>query len=537
MARGLTDDRRIFLSTLPAGRRARHLALAVVLVSVAIFIAVAPFAKMPLAPVWAFIPTYESALVINDLVTAVLLFGQFRILRSRALFVLASGYLFTAFMTVSHALTFPGLFAPTGLLGAGAQSTAWMYMFWHAGFPLLVIAYALFKDERREASPLRLPVRVAVLSSVAAVFVAVCGLTLLATSGQDSLPPIMRDNHYTPAMIMVVSSVWVLSLAALVVLWRQRPHSLLDLWLMVVMCAWLFDIALSAVLNAGRFDLGFYAGRSYGLLAASFVLLVLLLESSMLYARLVEAHSSERRERQLVQQKTAELTEMNKELEAFSYSVSHDLRAPLRAIDGYALMLEEDYRDRLDEEAVRYLSVIRGNSKRMGLLIDDLLAFSRLGRQDLAKGELNMNRLVQEVIDEALLQQGGKAAKIEVGQLPPVKADRALLRQVWVNLISNALKYSGKSPNPSIEVSGRKDGIENVYSVTDNGVGFSMEYVEKLFGVFQRLHRAEEFSGTGVGLAIVQRVVTRHGGRVWAEGAVNKGAKFSFTLPIEEAHE
>jgi signal transduction histidine kinase len=238
-----------------------------------------------------------------------------------------------------------------------------------------------------------------------------------------------------------------------------------------------------------------------------------------------------------LQQQTKQLEVANKELEGFSYSVSHDLRAPLRAIDGYALMLEEDYRDRLDEEAVRYLSVIRGNSKRMGLLIDDLLAFSRLGRQDLAKGQLNMNKLVQEVIDEALLQEGGKAAKIEVGQLPPAKADRALLRQVWVNLISNALKYSGKSPNPSIEVSGRTEGIENVYSVKDNGVGFSMEYVQKLFGVFQRLHRAEEFSGTGVGLAIVQRLITRHGGRVWAEGAVNKGAKFSFTLPIGEAHE
>src|ERR1017187_6080879 len=197
---------------------------------------------------------------------------------------------------------------------AGAQSTAWMYMFWHAGFPLLVIAYALFKDEGREASPLRLPVRVAVLSSVAAVFVAVCGLTLLATSGQDSLPPIMRDNHYTPAMIMVVSSVWVLSLAALVVLWRQRPHSLLDLWLMVVMCAWLFDIALSAVLNAGRFDLGFYAGRVYGLLAARFVLMVLLLENGLLHARLTEAHAHERRRAADLQRLSEGLESLNAQL-------------------------------------------------------------------------------------------------------------------------------------------------------------------------------------------------------------------------------
>ena len=238
-----------------------------------------------------------------------------------------------------------------------------------------------------------------------------------------------------------------------------------------------------------------------------------------------------------LQQQSTQLEAANKELESFSYSVSHDLRAPLRAIDGYALMLEEDYRERLDEEAMRYLSVIRGNSKRMGTLIDDLLAFSRLGRQGVAKGDLNMNRLVQEVIEEALLQQGGKAPKIELGLLPPAKADRALLRQVWMNLISNALKYSGKSPNPLIEVSGRKDGVENVYSVKDNGVGFSMEHADKLFGVFQRLHRAEEFTGTGVGLAIVQRLVMRHGGRVWAESAVNEGARFSFTLPIGEGHE
>ena len=222
----------------------------------------------------------------NDLITAVLLFGQFGFLRSRALLVLASGYLFTAVMAVSHMLTFPGLFAPTGLLGAGPQSTAWLYMFWHGGFPFCVIAYVLLKGEGRATSQPCGRASVAVLSSVGAALVAVCGLTLLATTGQDSLPAIMRGNHYTPAMIIVVSSVWGLSLLALIVLWRRRPHSVLDLWLMVVMCAWLFDIALAAVLNAGRFDLGFYAGRIYGLLAASFVLMVLLVENGKLYFEL-----------------------------------------------------------------------------------------------------------------------------------------------------------------------------------------------------------------------------------------------------------
>jgi PAS domain S-box-containing protein len=235
---------------------------------------------------------------------------------------------------------------------------------------------------------------------------------------------------------------------------------------------------------------------------------------------------------------TAQLKATNKELESFSYSVSHDLRAPLRAIDGFALMLEEDYKDRLDAEGLRYLSVIRQNSSRMGALIDDLLAFSRLGRQTVAHGEINIDSLVREVVEEVLQAglpggrgQASAAPQIEVEPLPAARGDRGLLRQVWVNLIGNAVKYSSKAAQPFIQISGRRVGAENQYSVRDNGVGFNMEYAEKLFGVFQRLHRADEFGGTGVGLAIVHRVVTRHGGRVWAEGKVDHGAIFSFALP------
>jgi PAS domain S-box-containing protein len=233
--------------------------------------------------------------------------------------------------------------------------------------------------------------------------------------------------------------------------------------------------------------------------------------------------------------KAAQLESTNKELESFSYSVSHDLRAPLRAIDGFAEIMEEDYRDRLDQECKRYLNIIRHNSKRMGELIDDLLAFSRLSRQPVTHSEVDVDSLVREVIDELVSPANPRndnlAPQIEVDPLPAARGDRTLLRQVWTNLISNAIKYTGKTPKPHIKISGSQSNGENRYSVRDNGVGFSMEYVEKLFGVFQRLHRADEFSGTGVGLAIVHRIVSRHGGKVWAEGKTNQGAVFSFSLP------
>jgi signal transduction histidine kinase len=524
MAQESNAERPVFLSTLPPGPGEQRLALIVVLASVAIFLVLAPFAKVQLPKIWGFIPAYQSALVINDLITAVLLFGQYRILRSRSLLVLASGYLFTAFITLVHTLTFPGLFAETGLLGAGRQSTAWLYMFWHGLFPLFVIGYAFLKDD--SGAPLQRSGRArgAILSSVAAVVAIVSGIALLATAGHDLLPAIMQDNRYTPAMIFVVSSVWALSLLALLLLWRRKPHAVLDLWLMVVMCAWVFDIALAAVLNHGRFDLGFYAGRTYGLLAASFVLLILLLEYGRLYARLVDAHQGER-------QKAEALTDANQELESFSYSVSHDLGAPLRAMDGYAGILEEDYGSKLDDEGRRVLGLVRSNAKRMGLLIDALLAFSRLGRQPVRQQRVPFDDLARTTIDELRVANPGRKIDFVVGELGGVEGDPTLLKQVLVNLLSNAVKYS-RDKNPArVELGCRNgEGGSRIYYVKDNGAGFDMRYADKLFGVFQRLHDAGEYEGTGVGLAIVQRVIHRHGGQVWAEAVPGEGATFYFML-------
>jgi signal transduction histidine kinase len=262
--------------------------------------------------------------------------------------------------------------------------------------------------------------------------------------------------------------------------------------------------------------------------------------ASMLFMALFRGIRGEMKSRENLEEELQEkaklLEESNKELESFSYSVSHDLRAPLRAIDGFALMLEEDYATRLDMEGRRFLTVIRENTNRMGALVDDLLAFSRLGRQSVSKSEINMDGLVREVMDEALRNHKGTVPEISIKSLPPARADLGLLRQVWVNLISNAIKYSSKSPQPMVSVSAQHSAAGPTYVVQDNGVGFSMTYAEKLFGVFQRLHRADEFEGTGVGLAIVQRIILRHGGRIWADAKINEGATFSFTLPSGERH-
>jgi PAS domain S-box-containing protein len=233
---------------------------------------------------------------------------------------------------------------------------------------------------------------------------------------------------------------------------------------------------------------------------------------------------------QRVRDRTAQLEAANQELEAFSYSVSHDLRAPLRAMSGFARIFLENYAPQLDPKAAHYLRRVHDNARQMGQLVDDLLAFSRLTRQPLQVQRILPADLVREVLADLSAEQQGRSIELEIAELPACQADRSLLKQVFANLLSNALKYTrGRSPS-RIEVGTFRSGGEQVYFVRDNGVGFDMRYADKLFGVFQRLHRAEEFEGTGVGLATVQRIVHRHGGRVWGEAELEKGATFFFTL-------
>jgi PAS domain S-box-containing protein len=226
--------------------------------------------------------------------------------------------------------------------------------------------------------------------------------------------------------------------------------------------------------------------------------------------------------------------ESNKELEAFSYTVSHDLRAPLRSIDGFSEMLGKDYGDKIGDDGQRLIGTIRASAEQMGRLIDDLLSFSRLSRQEMKLQEVDMKALAQTVYDELKINLAGRNIEFKLGELPGAMGDPSLLHEVWANLISNAIKFTKFRNVATVKIDAKQDNSQTIYFVTDNGAGFDMKYVDKLFGVFQRLHSAEEFEGTGIGLSIVKRIILRHKGKVWIESKLNEGTTFYFALPTHE---
>jgi light-regulated signal transduction histidine kinase (bacteriophytochrome) len=252
--------------------------------------------------------------------------------------------------------------------------------------------------------------------------------------------------------------------------------------------------------------------------------------------RLEQMEAEVFRSSQEVQAANEQLRLANQELESFSYSVSHDLRAPVRHIDGFVKLLDKHAGEKLDAQAQRYLKIIANAARQMGMLIDDLLAFSRMGRMELRHSNVALDSLVHEAVDSLQMEMQGRQIKWKIGCLPEVKADPAMLRQVWTNLIANAIKYSQTRQPAEIEINCAPPANgEYVFFVRDNGVGFDMKYADKLFGIFQRLHSADEFEGTGIGLANVRRIVSRHGGRTWAEGKIDAGATFFFSLPKQQS--
>ena len=303
---GGVDERRLFLTTALASQGQKRAALVIAALAAIGFALAVPFARVPLVRLPAFIPGYEAALFFVDLITALLLFEQFVRLRLFSILVLASGYLFDALLIIPHLLTFPGAFTPTGLLGAKEQTTAWLYVFWHGGFPLFVIAYALMRRRSRDAPILLVsnPYKAIFAATVTVAALAV-GLAALATAGHDFLPVVMQGSDYSLLVKKGVSpAVWLLTLAAMLLLW-QRPLRIVDLWLMLVMWIWLFDIALAAVIGSSRFDLGFYVGRIFGLIASGFLLIMLLGEMGRLYVGVLGAAAdAERRYAELARERT-----------------------------------------------------------------------------------------------------------------------------------------------------------------------------------------------------------------------------------------
>jgi signal transduction histidine kinase len=521
------EESRIVLSTLPADRGQRGLAAAMVLVSAAVFVAVAPFARQPLAQLPAFLSIYQSALIVCDLITAILLFGQFTIVRSRALLVLAGAYLFSAVMAVGHALSFPGLFAPAGLLGSGPQTTAWLYFLWHLGFPAAIIAYALLGHKPAPTAAQGAGRAIAGASAAAAA--GAIALIFLATAGHDALPVIMRGNDDVPAKYAVAWGTWLVTLAALPALWRRRPLSVLDLWLMVVICAWLFDVALAAVFNAGRFSLGWYAGRAYGLAASSFVLAVLLLENSALYARLARtAESLERR----VGERTAELQVSNRELLRSREELHEIAAASSTAREQEKSRIARELHDelgqsltalRMDLEWLKARSLtgdeaVAAKIAAMRELLDTTVAATRRIAADLRPLMLDDLGLVPaaEWLAENFERHHGIECRLEIDppELDLADPQSTAVFRIMQESLTNVARHAGAS---LVEVSlGRVNGHLRL-RVRDNGRGFDPAAPRRpnafgLTGLRERAHLV--------------------GGQVSLETAPGRGTTIEVSIPL-----
>jgi signal transduction histidine kinase len=495
-----------------------HQRLALICASVlfAGLILAAPFAGVRFGRIDAFIPVVDAILLFTDAITALLLFSLYSILRMRALLALACGYLYTALLSIPHALTFPGAFADMGLLGAGLQTNAYLYVFWHLGLPAAAILYGVLMAREQETTTLT---RRPILVSVTFTFVLVGALTWLSIAADRVLPVIMIDTvHSNGAWGVVAPIILSLEIVAIWVVWRQRS-SVLDMWLMVALWAWFIEILMLSTTNY-RFSLAWYAGRFYGVAAGIIVLGALLAQSTTLYTRLVVSVLAQRRERE------------NRYLsvDAALAIVSHEIRQPLSAIilNGQAGLAEMgSLRPNLGE-----LHAIFGDVIADGHRVSETLGSLRtvLKRGERERENVDLGQLVNEVLDVlgAELRHRKVNVAVELSPSPPqVFANRTQLRQVLLNLMTNAIEAMDETAAGTLSVRARSDEKDMVVEIEDSGRGIDARSAQLIFDTFY----TTKTKGTGLGLTLCRQIVEDLGGRLSVAPAKPRGAIFRFSLP------
>jgi signal transduction histidine kinase len=519
MERSDTADTWLDLPPAPSQTRWALAVTAVVLVG---FAAVVPVAGRPLAQLNAFFPSLDAIVLVSDLITAVLLYAQFSISRSRALLALAVGYLFTALIVIPHALTFAGAFSPSGLLGANIQTGSWLFIFWHIGFSGALLAYAVLREERLVAPASNLRAFPVIGWTAAGMAGLVCALTWLATAGAALLPPIILDQRrISPIVVYPISFAMLVSLAALLVLLLRRRRSLLDLWLMVVALVAILELAFSGLLPSVRFSTGFYAGRVLSLLTASIVLIIMIAETTRLYLQLARSNALLRREQN------------NKlmNLQAMASTIVHEVRQPLTAITFSGGAAQNFFRQSPPDlpNAEAALNRMIDASQRANEMLEGVRTLFAKGEPH--KAPVNINDLIADAM--RILQPELASHRVEArltlnSALPPVSGHRGQLQEVVVNLIKNGLEAMESADGRRIlAIRTERTGGGAAIAVEDTGPGISAENADGIFDAFV----STKPNGMGLGLAICRMIVERHQGEISFSAANPRGAIFRVVLP------
>lgn len=520
----VAEEHQLLLATLTPSKGQIRLALGVVLVIAVSTVFTLIFANIQLPRADAFIPALQTAIVFNDLITAALLFAQFAIMRSRALLVLANGFLFTALIVVPHLLTFPGAFTPTGLLGAGLQTTAWLYFFWHAGSPLTVIGYALLKDTEKSKAPPRFSAKAVIIFGIVLMFSVACGLTYVAVEADELLPRLMASTIEANKPNLVLSGVFLGSLCGIaLLLLGLRRRTVLDLWLMVMCCAWLAEIVVTSSIST-RFSFGFYASRLFSFFAVFSVLLILLSETMSLYANLIYStlrRRSSREGRQIA-------------MDAMAASVAHEVNQPIAAMtfnSEAALLLLEQKPPNLDE-ARAALEAIVADGARAGAVVAGLRAMFK--RDTHQRVRIDVNELLQDVlkiVDTEIRSQQVLVSTELAGSIGRVFADRAQLQQVFLNLFVNAIEAMRGITDRARVLQIKSDVIQGksgiLVTVGDSGPGIDSKDKTRILEPFF----STKATGTGIGLAICKSIIEAHGGHIRVSDNHPRGAIFHVALP------